>query len=166
MVRKNPDGTIGLTVGGTRHTLRQVTLGDLRALRDLYNECRAEVDDHSRFDTAPAIGDLKAKISDATDRETANRLRDELKAITDSQDRFVQGQWARWWRECLALLSNKTLPDPDPDDPAVGLEVWMVDTPSGIAPLFAHWRSVPLEGQEGDGMVAALQMIAQGGSTT
>jgi hypothetical protein len=38
LVKYQPDGKVSLTVQGTRHTLRQITLGELRRFRDLYEQ--------------------------------------------------------------------------------------------------------------------------------
>lgn len=167
LVKMNPDGTIGLTVDGTRHTLRQIRLGELRALRDLYNECRDEVKDYLDFTASPALKDARGKVTEAKTKAARDKARAQVKKIQTEQDVFVQGQWARWWRECIGTLSGKALPDLDAKDPAAGLEAWQVDSPASIGPLFEHWRSVPLEGssrQDGTTeMLRALTVLGQDG---
>lgn len=160
VVKLNPDGTIGVTVAGTRHTLRQITLGELRALRDAYNAAQAEVADYLDFDATPAIRDLEAKVKAAKTKTARQKVRADLSKLNDERDRFVQAQWAGWWRECFATLSNKTLPEPG-DDPAEGLEPWMVDSPRAIPTMFSHWRAVPLGGSEGAAATTIVDALTQ-----
>ena len=163
LVRLNPDGTIGLTIAGTRHSLKQITLGELRTLRDLYNDAQAEVTDHLDFEARPTIQALETKIKGAKTAEGRKKLRAELAEANNAKDQFVQGQWARWWRECIGILSSKELAEADADDPADGLEPWMVDSPRSIPPMFQHWRAVPLAASQGEGadVIEALTRLGQ-----
>lgn len=163
LARLNPDGTIGLTVSGTRHTLRQITLGELRELRDLYNDVTADVVDYDEFESRPKLTAIRTKIDAAKTKPARDKLRSELKDLQHERDRYVQGCYARWWRQVLSILSNKALPEADADDLAVGLEAWMVDSPSGIGPIFRHWRAVPLEGSAAADLAAALEVLRQDG---
>jgi hypothetical protein len=165
LVDLRKDGTIGLSVGGQRHKLRQVTLGELRRFRDGYNGAQAEVTDYDELDARPALVDLQAKVKAAKTRETRAKHRAKLDEINNNRDRFVQAQWAGWWREVIGTLSDKTLPDPDPDDPADGLEPWMVDSPRAIPTMFGHWRAVPLaESSAGaEGLMRTLTELGANG---
>lgn len=165
LVRFSPDGTIGVTVGGVRHTLAAVTLGQLRELRELFNAMSAEVQDYYDLDHAPRMKDLRAQVKAGTTHEERKRLRDEIAAERADADRFTHAHWAAWWRQCIFLLSSKNLPDPDPDDPAADLEPWMVDgkAAAAIGRMFAHWQAVPLAdaGDDATGVIASL--LAQAG---
>ena len=159
LVRFNPDGTIGLTVSGTRHTLRQITLGEHRKLRELYNEVTAEVTDYLDFDARPALVKAREAITAADTKAARAKARKTLADVQRAQDIVVQGAWARWWREAIGTLSTRKLPEPSPDDPADGLEPWMVDTPTSIRPMFEHWRSVPLEGSSDESLAETLSLL-------
>ena len=165
LVKLNPDGTIGLTIAGTRHSLRQITLGELRALRDLYNDAHAEVTDYLELDAGPKVKALEAKVKAAKTADARRKIRAELVTLNDERDRFVQGQWARWWREVIGTLSSKELAEPDADDPADGLEPWMVDSPRSIPPMFQHWRAVPLAASSAGNadVIEALANLAANG---
>lgn len=153
------DGTIGITVGGTRHTLRQITLGEHRKLRELYNEVTAEVTDYLDFDARPALVKARDAITAADTKAARAKARKALADVQRAQDIVVQGAWARWWREAIGTLSTRKLPEPSPDDPADGLEPWMVDTPTSIRPMFEHWRSVPLEGSSDESLAETLSLL-------
>lgn len=159
----NPDGTIGLTVDGTRFTLRQITLGEMRRLRDLYNEIQGEVTDHLEFDARPALQKAREALKDSDTKAARAKARKALNDQQKAQDSFVQAAWARWWREAINTLSPKKLPDPS-DDPAEGLEPWMVDSPASIAPMFRQWRAVPLaESSAGaEDLVRAIASLQDG----
>ena len=159
LVRMNPDGTISITVAGTRHTLRQITLGEHRKLRELYNEVTAEVTDYHDFDARPALAKAREAITAADTKAARAKARKALADVQRSQDIVVQGAWARWWREAIGTLSTKKLPEPSPDDLADGLEPWMVDTPASIRPMFEHWRSVPLEGSSDESLAETLSRL-------
>jgi hypothetical protein len=165
LVDLKKDGTIGLTIAGQRHKLRQITLGELRRFRDLYNDAQAEVTDYDELDARPALVDLQNKVKAAKTRDTRAKHRKTLNDLNDKRDRFVQAQWAGWWREVIATLSDKKLPDPDTDDPADGLEPWMVDSPRAIPTLFGHWRAVPLAESSGgtEAMMRTLSELAANG---
>lgn len=165
LVRFSPDGTIGVTVGGVRHTLAAVTLGQLRELRELFNEVSAEVQDYYDLDHAPRMKDLRAQVKAGTTHDERKRLRDEIKVERKEADSFTHAQWATWWRECITLLSSKALPDPDHDDPATGLEPWMVDgkAAAAIGRMFAHWQAVPLADAGDDATKVIAGLLAQAG---
>lgn len=165
LVRLNPDGSIGITVGGVRHTLTAVTLGQLRELRELFNQASAEVQDYYDLDHAPRIRELRDAVKAGTTHEERSKLRADIATERSAADLFTHAQWSAWWRRCFDLLSAKPLPAPDPDDPAVGLEPWMVDgkAAAAIGRMFSHWQTVPL-GDAGDDPTRVLtQLLDQAG---
>ncbi len=151
LLKLSPDGTVGITVEGQRHTLRAINMGELKELRHLYQEVQAEVTDYDEFDARPALTDLQSKIKAAKSREAREPLRAKLQTVNDDRDDFIQGQWGRWWGRCFELLSSRSVPE--------SWEPWMVDSPRGIPTLFEHWRSRPLA--ESGGTAEALALLAQ-----
>lgn len=118
------DGTAKITIGSERFVLAQPTLGQMRKLRELYDEL---------LETVRAVRDHN---NDVTMQNAANALdpkhkKKPIKKVDD--DALVVG----WVQEAFAILSDKELPPTDE------LPAWMVD---GRFPkdLIEHWRTNPL----------------------
>jgi hypothetical protein len=108
------DGTAKITIGKDRYVLRQPTLGEMRKLRELYDEM---------IETFRAI--QTANIEAALDPKK--------KAKKANDDEMVVG----WVREAFLTLSEAALP---PDDE---LPSWIVDG-RFPKDLIEHWRTNPL----------------------
>jgi hypothetical protein len=139
--------------------LRQITLGELRRFRDLYDDVQAEVTDYDEFEAQPQLVKLREQIKNAKSKTAREPLREKLRAVSNARDDFLSEQWSKWWTEVIGTLSEKKLPEDGT------LEPWMSETPRGIPGMFQHWRSVPLEESSAGAaeVIAALSQIGQAG---
>lgn len=156
LTKFHPDGTVGITVDGRRHTLRVPTLGDLEDLRSLFRDLSEELEDYRDLEFRPGVIDLKAKVKESTEATERKAIRKELRTLEEDQDRRAQDAWATWWRECFDRLSRDPLPEFD-ERPAEALPLWMIESPDGIGPMFRAWRSTPTEASGRSDLTALLQ---------
>lgn len=118
------DGTAKITINGKRYTLRQPTLGEMRKIRELFDEMVEQLRSVRDHNTQV----LADKAMNALDPKHKPKP---LKKINDDQ------MIVDLLREVFLVLSDDPLPADD------DLPSWIVD---GRFPkdLIEHWRTNPL----------------------
>lgn len=160
LIKLNPDGTVGATIAGKRYTLRKPVVEEIREFRLLWNELRAELEDWIDLDHRPRLDEL-GNVRKITEPEERRRVRKLLAELDEERNTVTERAWATFARAVFDRLARDPLPDAGPDDPAAGLEPWLVESPAFGQMLFTHWFELPFEKGSGDqsGTAAALRVL-------
>lgn len=158
-LKYNDDGTITCSVVGKSYRLRRPSMGEMRALWEAWDHAA----DDTR-DTIDANAERLGELADVANDETADRsersaARAEHRESNKKMRVDNEAVWASWMREVFSVLATPDLPEVEGDDPAIGLEPWMV-TPT-VGPEFrAHWQDRPkASGDEASRLAEMIRLM-------